>query len=125
MVEAYISHCLGSSNGSKQASHLCIHVCVCTNVCICIYIYVYICLAICVYTHVYVHAYIYIYTYVYECMLQLLPCAIYNSAKFSRVRYFGCLKGGSKSVQVLLNGVECRSSHGTDFDISEIPSPVE
>ena len=38
-------------------------------------------------------------------------------------RYFSCLKGLSKSVQVLLNAI-CRNSYGTDSNTSEIPGPV-
>ena len=44
----------------------------------------------------------------------------------NRACYFGCLKEVSKSVQVLLNGIEdWISSYGIDFDSSEIASPVQ
>ena len=36
--------------------------------------------------------------------------------------YFGCLKGVSKSVRVLLNGME--AIMGIDFEISELARPV-
>ena len=49
------------------------------------------------------------------------PCTT-PSHTHKRACYFGCLKGVSKSVQVLLNGKG--SSYGTDFNNSEIASPV-
>ena len=44
-------------------------------------------------------------------------------ASLDRACCFGCLKEVSKSVQVLLNGMEAVSS-GTEFNNSEIASPV-
>ena len=42
---------------------------------------------------------------------------------YGRACNFGCLKGGSRLFQVLLNGNN-RSSSGTDFDNSENGSPL-
>ena len=37
-------------------------------------------------------------------------------------KYLGCSKGASKSVEVLF--AVHRGSHGTDFDIAEMASPL-
>ena len=42
--------------------------------------------------------------------------------KLDRAYYVGCLKVVSKSIQVLLNGLE--QLYGTDFDNFEIASPA-
>ena len=55
----------------------------------------------------------------------LQPATLSHKYPKLRVCCFGCLGGGgcSKSVQVILNGIEYRSTHSTDFHDSEIASP--